>query len=342
MKTLKTFILLLLCLNFSCNSEDIDDNLGSQFDSAALEKISQDEELFEIIKQISTDNEDPILNITCIDFKYPLAIFTLDENDEFVSLDSVLDDADFSLLLENINPDYSISVSFPIEATLESGEEFLIETKEDLRSTIDECLGEEIVNDCNGFLSNEGVADDCKFRVGYSFNSENTFLGGIFEEDDGFTTFDFEEESYNGSWTGLMIENELHINISLIEASEEAETYFNHDWVVEILDANSLKLTFEEQELILNKKCNFDLGSCSSFHFEACENELDSEISDFNLLEYRACILEILEFEEDVLTTFHLAREDAENNQSIFVKLIDEEVMSEYLVEIILVSISCQ
>lgn len=357
MKFLKLLIVLFLCLNFSCNSEDIDDQLGSQFNTAGLEKITQDEELFEIISRIATDEEEDHLNITCINFRYPLAIFTLDENDEFVALDSVLDDNDFSLLLESIDPEYSISVSFPIETTLETGEEFIIESKEDLKTAIDQCLDEEIVNDCNGFLGNNEFAGDCFFRVGYSFNSENPYLGAYFEESDGFTTFNFQEESYVGSWTALIIEDELHINISLIEASEDIEEQFNHDWVAEFIDSNTLKLTFEDQELIINKKCSQDFGVCASFNFEECENDLGSEISDFLFRDYKGCIIDVLEFEPDVLVSYHLTPEDAinnenpingnevfnntENNQSIFVKLKDDD-MEAYIVEIILISITCQ
>lgn len=357
MKNNKVLYLVLILFLSTC-SKDADDLINQSFNNqtellkvSPQDEITQDSELFENLLQITSNTERPDQNITCINFNYPLSIFVFDANDEFVSLNAVLDDEEFSTLLQGLTTEHSISVSFPIAATLESGEDFIITSKEELKQSIDNCLDIERVRDCNGFL------EDCQFRVGYSFDYENIYLGGIFEESNGLTSFTFEDEDYIGSWTALMIEDQLHININLVDAEPEISAFFNYDWVVEYLDQNSLKLTNEDRELRLNQKCNQDLDECASFFFEVCENQLGSEVSDFILDDYVSCIIDVLEFNEESVITFHETLEDAENNlnpisgnqtytntennQSIFVKIINEDDMSEYVVEIILVSVSC-
>ncbi|TCK67382.1 hypothetical protein DFQ05_1156 [Winogradskyella wandonensis] len=355
-KTIIFYSALILTL-LSC-SKDNDDTINQSLSNknekiqlSPLEEITQDSDLFRYLLEISSDNENPNESITCINFNYTLSVFIFDENNEFVSLNAVTDDDDFSDLLGNLDDNFSISISFPISATLESGEAFTITNKEELRQSIDNCLDIERVGECNAFL------EDCKFRVGYSFDGENTYLGGIFEESSGLTTFTFEGEDYIGSWTALSIESELHININLVEANEDITEFFNYDWIVEYLDDNSIKLTNQDREIILHKKCDIDFDLCASLLYEVCENEPNSEISDFVLSDYEVCIIDILDINENSEISFHETLEDAENNlnaitaddiynntennQSIFVKIVDEDNMSEYIVEIILVSVGC-
>ncbi|MBC2844509.1 hypothetical protein [Winogradskyella flava] len=357
MKKTTLYYLLLILISFSC-SNDTDDIINQSFNNetgiiqlSPLEEITQGSELFQNLVQVATDKERPDHNITCINFNYPLSIFVFDANDEFTSLNAVLDDEEFSLLLESLETDFSISVSFPITAILESGEEFIINTKEELKQSIDSCLDFERVSDCNQILEN------CILKVGYGFTNDNPYLGGIFEESNGFTTFNFEERNFIGSWTVFLIEDELHININLVSENSEITDYFNYDWKVTYIDENSLKLSNEDRDLVLNQRCDQDFDLCSSFYFEVCENETNTGVSDFILNDYVFCILDTLELDEDSVISFHETQEDAqndenpvagdqvynntENNQSIFVKIIDEENLSDYVVEIILISIGC-
>lgn len=358
MKTIKLLYLVLL-ITFAC-SDDSDDlknlNFNNQTDKIQLseeEEITQESELFDYLKKVATDDETPNENITCIDFNYPLSIFVFDEANEFHLLSAVLNNVELSFLLENIEPEHSISISFPISATLETGEEFEINNKQELKTSIDNCLEEELIHDFNGLLQN------CSFKVGLSSNYDNSYLGTIFKESNGFTELNFfdETETVIGSWTALLIEQEPHININLINTTEEISDFFNYNWKVEYLDSNSLKLTNEDRELILNQRCDENLGICTNFHYEVCEDEVDSEVSSFIFDDYVFCILDTLELNENSVVSFHEIIEDAENtinslptdqaynntenNQSIFVKIIDEDNSSDYIIEIILISTSC-
>ncbi|WP_282041164.1 hypothetical protein [Winogradskyella flava] len=357
MKKTTLYYLFLILISFSC-SNDTDDIINQSFNNetgiiqlSPDEEISKGSQLFENLLQITTSEERLDHNITCINFNYPLSIFVFDESDEFTSLNAVLDDEEFSALLESLDSNFSISVSFPITSTLESGEVFTINTKEELKESIDSCLRFERIGDCYQILEN------CKLKVGYGFTNENPYLGGIFEESNGFTTFNFEDVNSIGSWTVFLIEDDLHININLVSENTEITDYFNYDWQVTYIDENSLKLSNEDRDLVLNQRCDQDFDLCSSFYFEVCENESNTAVSDFILNDYVFCILDTLELDEDSSISFHETQEDAEsdenpiagdqvynnteNDQSIFVKIRDEENLSDYVVEIILISIGC-
>lgn len=118
MKEKTIYFFSLMLLTFSC-TKDIDDILVQNFNNetgiiqlSQADKIDQDSELFENLVQITTDEERADKNITCINFDYPLSIFVLDDTDQFVSLNAVLDDEEFSELLENISADFQSVLVF--------------------------------------------------------------------------------------------------------------------------------------------------------------------------------------------------------------------------------------
>ena len=336
----------------SC-SYDQDDNLKAIPFLETQEAIAGDSDLFENLKDITTDDDRPDKSITCIDFTYPLTIFLFDENDAYLSTTLMEDDPQFSLFLSTVDPEYSISISFPITSTLESGEEFIIETKAELKEAIDNCLSIEIVGECSTLIRN------CVWKVGYSFEGDNAYLGSIFQESDGFTTLTTADDLLNGSWSPFTIETELHINISINDTTAVGD-YFNFDWKAEYIDENSLKLTHLDRELILNQRCDPDFSDCGNFNFEACETELDSGIAEFNLDDYTFCIFDTLELDEDnesLTIAYYETEEDAlsmvnainteeeyttsENDQMLYVIIYDIEHDIQYRVLITLTATTC-
>lgn len=349
MKTKITLLFSLFVIVLSC-SYDLDDSLSAKPNINSVEVIRSDSDLFDNLLEITNNEDRPDKSIACIDFIYPLTIFIFDNNDEYVSTNSVTSDTQFSTLLNDLEVEYSISVSFPITSTLLSGETFIVNTKEELKIAIDNCLEEELLLECTTVIQN------CVSKVGYSYNYENTYLGGIFQESNGFTTLLVDDNLYSGSWSPLFIENELHINISLNNDSEVAE-FFNFDWKVEFLDENSLLLTNEEREIVLNQRCDDDFTECGNFIFEECETEIDSGISEFILDDYSACIFDTLELDDEFQILYFETEEDATNlenpiissepynnieaEQTIYVKIIDAENDMEYTILITLSSIAC-
>ncbi len=329
---------------------DADDNLNRVPILETRDAITADSELFNNLKDIAAEDDKPSESIVCIDFIYPLTLFIFDENNTYVSTNSIENDFSFSAFLNTIDITYTISMSFPITSALESGEEFIINTKEELKQAIDNCLSEELVYECGELIQN------CVWKVGYSFNDDNSYLGSIFQESNGFTTLNTNNTLTNGSWSPFTIDNELHINISLNDTTEIGH-YFNLDWKVQYLDENSLLLTNSDRELHLNQRCDSNFADCGNFIFEACETELGSGISEFILDDYTACIFDTLELDDTLHISFHETEEDAlslinpitsneiyttlESSQTMYITINDIENDMLYHIEITLTSISC-
>ncbi|TXE18846.1 hypothetical protein ES692_05180 [Psychroserpens burtonensis] len=351
------FSLLAILLFLNSCSYDQDDKLSAVLDISTVEVIRSDSDLYDNIKDITNDEDRPDESIACIDFIYPLTLFIFDDTDAYVSTNFIVNDEQFSTLLDNLDIDYSISISFPIKGTLESGEELIITTKEELKVAIGNCLNEEELVECNAFIQS------CALKIGYSYNCENPYLGGYFYENDGFTTLSVGEELLFGSWSPLIIEDELHINISLINAAEIGE-FFNFDWKVTYLDENSLLLTNDNRELVLHRRCDTDFEDCGNFIFEECELIEDEGISEFILDDYSECIYDTLELDDEFPIVFYNTIEDAQLetnailsndvynnidvNQTVYVRIneipeVDDngEAIEFYVVMITLASISC-
>ena len=115
--------------------------------------------------------------------------------------------------------------------------------------------------------------------------------------------------------------------------------------------------THDERELVLNQRCDDDFTDCGNFIFEECETEIDSGISEFILDDYSTCIFETLELDDEFQIFYFETEEDAtnlenpitsnepfnntENEQTIYVKIIDADNDMEYNILITLSSISC-
>jgi hypothetical protein len=352
MNNSKSFYFLILICITSCSS-DLDDNLKANPIFGTQEAIAADSDLFDYLLEITTDEERPDKNITCINFIYPITLFVFDENNEYLLASTLTDDDEFSSFLSPIEETYSISISFPITSQLDSGEELIIENKEELKTSIDTCLDIEKVGECEGLLR------ACIWKIGYSFEGNNPYLGGFMQESDGFLVLNTPSDITVGSWTPFIIENELHININLIN-NTVFDTYFNLDWKVEYIDANSLKLTHLDRELILNQRCDPNFTSCENFNFEVCETEVESEVGEFILDAYTFCIFDTLEFDNDNETyeiSYHETEADAlsmlnpivseesytntEANQLIYVRINDIENDLQYYVLIALSALNC-
>lgn len=331
---------------------DKDDNLEIGSSVIVAEIIRSDSDLFDNLKRIATDDDDQNKNIACIDFIYPLTIYVFDADDELIFVNLVGDDDEFTQLLNSLDIENSISLSFPIASTLASGEEFIINNKEELFESINNCLEDELINEFNGF------SESCVLKVGYSYNDINPYLGIIFNPINGQVNIAIDGVIHSGSWSPFTIEQELHININLIDDTEIAD-YFNSDWKITYSEDNfnSLILQSDDREIIMNRRCDNDIFNCTNFIFEVCENILDSKVSDFILNDYTECIFDTLLLDENLEISYHETEEDAINNlnaivptdiynnteevQDIFIRIYDAENETYYYPIINLKSISC-
>ncbi|TGD56964.1 hypothetical protein [Flavobacterium humi] len=223
---------LLLFLVFTIHGcSDLDDNLWKE-ESNEIRKedlIAKDSELYNLIAQVTTTTNNPMEDIVCIDFVYPLQLIVYDANLAPITTVSIIGDANFSAFLGNLAPDQYISISYPMSTTLSNGTVFTVNNNTELKLALDSCTEEDILLQCNGICSGGGGAGFGKsfWKVPYTENSDNTYTSGVFSMNpDGTFTFEYDDASYAGTWNFLLINHALKININM-EGTSEVAQYWN-------------------------------------------------------------------------------------------------------------------
>ena len=300
-------VFLLLTSLFSCDNEPVDSPTVNQ------EIIEVNSELFNLVQRTVGD-DDPLEDISCIEFIYPLSLFTFDENHTLTGAHYIANNDEFISLLNSLDYTESISISYPISGTLSSGSQILIETNQDLKLAIQECLEEEEINECEGLLK------QCLWQVTYTDEATGIYTGSYFIEDSGVTIYELDGQTFLGSWSAFFIEEELHLNIYLNEENETS-SFWNKDWKVSYVGNIYMQLTWEDQVIILHQVCGEFPPTCGNegLTFSECEMETDSQQSEFVLNNYSECILELTLFDdltptESIVISYHETQDDSEND----------------------------
>ncbi|MGV9003201.1 hypothetical protein [Flavobacterium sp.] len=267
MKTKKTLMTILVVsfltfLNYSC--EDIDDNIKIP---TAEEVIQKDSELFNLIDRVTTTEENPMKDIVCIDFIYPIKLQIYNTVLQPLYSVTIIGDNDFSAFLGMLPVDQSLSISYPITTTLNDGTEFTVNNNTELKIAIDSCSQEDILTYCSGLFCTSTTQNNttiCVWKVQYEALGDNKYLSGYFDTNsDGTIKFYYDDQIYNGSWTLLFIGNELHININL-EGTSQIATDWNIDRKV-IVNADEIIIKNTPKDIHLKKKCqevmSYEIGN---------------------------------------------------------------------------------
>lgn len=294
----KAFSLLLILIFSSCENEPINPmEYPTNF-------IFVDSELYELVERVIDD--DPNINISCIDFNYSFPLFIFDANQEFLRAEGVYNNAQFSQLLGNLQEGESISLSYPISGTNENGDFIEINTNEELKLAIDTCVDEQILNECNGALCTPQCAWAITNHSGGSSNFEGTVLKidsqGILNFIDGPTV-------YFGTWITYFTENQLYINIALNDEGEVGQN-FNFEWKLDYSSNETMGLSNGDKAFTIMIDCELP---CSEEIYTQCDFETGKAV--FSLQEYIVCfgfnfgdeLFNPLEF------SFYESQEDAEN-----------------------------
>ncbi len=348
-KLIHLFVAILISTSYSCDNEPLDISSITADDAFGVNS-----ELYDSIERIADD--DPDNNLVCLDFIYAFTVNVFDENLDYVGLYIVNNDLEFSTLLGGLQENYSISVSYPITSVTDDGETVEITTNEELKEIIDLCLEEEVLNTCNGMLTE----DSCVWKVVHNENGNNDFENAYFEVSTiGTVVFHHEDNAYDGTWITFFIENELHLNISLQNNDDVDDTNvidnWNFDWKATILDFENMKLENEDSIFFIQKECEVDEEDCNAFEFEACELNEGEGIAEFLLEDYIECFTNYIEYEtsENTIVTFY---EDESNDtpletvpylnttnpQFIYVKIEDGETSEIVSTSIKLTAIECE
>ncbi len=348
-KLIHLFVTILISISYSCDNEPLDVSSITADDAFGVNS-----ELYNGIDRIADD--DPENNLVCLDFIYAFTVNIFDENLDYVGLHIINNDLEFSTLLGSLQENYSISVSYPITSVTDEGETVEITSNEELKEIIDLCLEDEVLNTCNGMLTDES----CVWNVIYYENGNNDFENAYFDVSDiGTVMFNHEGSAYDGTWITFFIENELHLNISLQDNDDVDGTNvtdnWNFDWKVTILDFENMKLESEDNIFFIQKECETDDEDCNAFEFEACELNEGEGIAEFLLEDYIECFTNYIEYEtsENTIITFYEDQSgdiplettpylNITNPQTIYVEIEDSETAEIVSTTIKLTAIECE
>lgn len=313
MKNLLRLLFLLTVLTIqSCEYEDIDDQ------TTRLEIIEHSSELYNYVQAMADEDDgDSPDDVTCLQFIYPIGLFTVDHNGGVTSTDLITGNQAFVDFLNNLNISDNISISYPIETTLADGTIVSVTNNDELQESIEACIEQqlEIIRECDALLND---LPDCIWKVGYSFNDTNEFLGARFNGD-GITYFEYADDSDQGSWNSLFIENQLFININLLDDTGIYGQRFNKNWRVEFWSPENMTLTTDNgEELIINRYCDpGDSNDCFNLDFEACVDDLTPGVASILMDEYTSCIVEIMRLDDSIDTiAYYETENDALNSMN--------------------------
>ncbi|MGC4040382.1 MAG: DUF1566 domain-containing protein [Flavobacterium sp.] len=231
MKTAKFLTRLLPLLFFvlitnSC--KDIDDTVTLP---TAENLIEKNDEIYDLLVRVTKEENDPMTDIICIDIVYPINLLIYNSSLQRIGAVTIVGDDNFSAFLGILPADQSLSISYPITTTLADGTEFTVNNNAELKMAIDSCSREDIINYCGGLFSTSapGIITPCVWKVQYDATGDNQYLSGYFDVNiDGTIRFFYGSGTYDGSWTFLFVNNELHININL-EGTSQIATDWNID-----------------------------------------------------------------------------------------------------------------
>ena len=316
-KIIKTCILTIFVITQSCYNETVEtDVIGEQ------EAIQVDSQLYGMLERISknTSEVSDDQNIACVNFVYAFSVYVYDEELTFTGVQTISNDAEFSAFLGSLTPELYISISYPITGTLLDGTEVSINSNEDLKNSIDTCLEEEITTYCNGVLTED---ETCSWKLLYNADGNNTYINSFFNiGDDGLTTFFYNNNFYNGTWTSLYIDYQLYINISFLDL-DGIGVDWNYNWKATIINEERILIQREVVDEMgevsairhtIVKDCI--IQDCSNLTYEVCEINEGFGIAEFILNEYIGCLVSGLELtlDDELTFAFYNTQEDAETN----------------------------
>jgi hypothetical protein len=301
-----TLAAIIIFMTFSCS--DLDDN--EEVGTVDLENlIEKESELFGLIERVAGTEADD--EITCINFLYSFTLLEFDSSLMVVAQHVVSSDPQFSSILDGIAAGNSIGISFPIQSILDSGEEFLIQNKDELKLAIDDCIlvqQDQIAGNCRV------LQQECVWIVTHT-DTEDTYENAVFDfAADGTFKFYNNGIEYEGTRIVYFIEDELHTNIT-IDDMDMTGLDWNFDWKTEILPDNIMTFTNDTTTYTLTQECEEE-NYCTTLVFVECETIDGTEVSEFIFEDYIPCILQISDLEEltmDDTIGFYLTEEDATN-----------------------------
>ncbi|PIE99972.1 MAG: hypothetical protein CR994_08290 [Maribacter sp.] len=221
------------------------------------------DDLREMAKQCKEGGEDD--DIECIDFVYPITLYTFDLNNEVTGNVPVKNDKDLRRFFAGLDKDNLIGIDFPITLKLYDGTEIMVSSNAELANAIENAKGlcdEDDDNDYNDddFTkeSLENYLTECPLLVKEVKRNNQLqtgqYLGYVmyFKEDGSVIMKDQGGNDMTGVWGVMETESGLLLNLEFGTLDD-----FNLEWSVYDKGEGTIKLyAIDGNRIILKNGCD--------------------------------------------------------------------------------------
>lgn len=225
--------------------------------------IANNEDFRSLIEECRQGEDDD--DIECIDFVYPLTLYTFDLNEQQTGSVAVGSDMDMRLFFKDLGENDLISIDFPVSLKLYNGTEIQVNSNAELANAIETAR-----NACDEDDDNDHNDDDFTKERLDSYLVECPWLvldverDGILQTEQYFEyAMDFSENgevsvkdrlgnSLAGTWTTRVAENQV-----LLKLEFDVLVDFNLEWYVYELEEGKIKFYSEGgNRIILKRACD--------------------------------------------------------------------------------------
>ena len=204
-------------------------------------------------------------DIECIDFVYPITLYTFDLNNEETGNVSVESDKDLRLFFAGLDDDDLISMDFPVTLKLYDGSTMVVDSNAELANAIEnakEMCDEDDDNDYNDddFTQErlENYLVECPWLI-HEVKRENQmqtdqYIDYVmnFTEDGAVKIVDREGNMLNGTWSTRVAEHRVLLKLEFDELVD-----FTLEWYVYEIGEGKIKLyAGDGNRIIMHKGCD--------------------------------------------------------------------------------------
>ncbi|TAI49618.1 hypothetical protein [Flagellimonas allohymeniacidonis] len=236
----------------------------ADFTELVIENADQLEDLAEGCLEGGDDDD-----IECIDFVYPITLFTFDINEQQTGEFNITSDEDLRKFFDGLEDDDLVSIQFPVTLKKFDGTEIVVDSNAELAMALeqaeDEC-DEDDDDDYNDDDFDEERFDFCLTQCPWvvrevvrdNVDQTDQYFEYVmnFTEDGGVTVKDREGNVLNGTWSARFTDRG-----PLLTLEFDVLVDFNLEWLVYEIGDHTIKLFAENgNKIIMRQHCPDDDG----------------------------------------------------------------------------------
>ncbi|WP_373016901.1 hypothetical protein [Muriicola sp.] len=225
--------------------------------------INNREELMALAEECLEGGADD--DIECIDFVYPITLFTFDINEQQTGSVTVNNDEELRLFFKGLDENDLISIDFPVTLKLYDGTEVVVNSNAELAAAIENAKDACDEDDDNDYNDDDftlerfnNLITECPWLVREVQRDAISQTDQYFEylmnftEDGGVTVRDRLGNILNGTWSTRMTDRGVLLNLEF-----EFLVDFNLEWFVYEIEPGKIKLYAEGgNKIILKSVCD--------------------------------------------------------------------------------------